>query len=139
MAARVGFTVSKNGLGWWVPSSTGRRHRQTRKKLQSTLKSERRSLRTKATTLSRSSTWTRSGFTGRKCLHDLHHERGSPCPWLKAENDSVTLLMCGNAAGHMLKPGLINMSANSGALKNKNKTALPVHWMHKRSSRSPKS
>ena len=37
--------------------------------------------------------------------------------------------MCGNAAGHMLKPGLINNSANSQILKNKNKTALPVYWM----------
>ncbi|XP_064117867.1 tigger transposable element-derived protein 1-like [Macrobrachium nipponense] len=48
----------------------------------------------------------------------------------KAQKDRVTLLMCGNAAGFILKPGLINKAANSRALKNKNKALLPVFWMH---------
>nr|XP_032836090.1 tigger transposable element-derived protein 1-like [Petromyzon marinus] len=48
----------------------------------------------------------------------------------KAQKDRVTLVMCGNAAGFMIKPGLIYRSKNPRALKNKNKNALPVYWMH---------
>ncbi|XP_066952342.1 tigger transposable element-derived protein 1-like [Macrobrachium rosenbergii] len=48
----------------------------------------------------------------------------------KVQKDRITLIMCGNAAGHMLKPGLIYKSANPRALKNKNKNTLPVYWMH---------
>uniref|UniRef100_A0AAY5EK17 DDE-1 domain-containing protein n=1 Tax=Electrophorus electricus TaxID=8005 RepID=A0AAY5EK17_ELEEL len=44
---------------------------------------------------------------------------------VKAQKDRVTLIMCGNATGHMLKPGLIYKSANPKALKNKNKNLLP--------------
>ncbi|XP_066953403.1 tigger transposable element-derived protein 1-like [Macrobrachium rosenbergii] len=51
-------------------------------------------------------------------------------PGFKAQKDRITLIMCGNAAGHMLKPGLIYKSANPRALKNKNKNTLPVYWMH---------
>ncbi|XP_067133880.1 tigger transposable element-derived protein 1-like [Centruroides vittatus] len=51
-------------------------------------------------------------------------------PGFKAHKDRVTLLMCGNAAGFMLKPGLIYKSLNPRALKNKNKALLPVYWMH---------
>ncbi|KAM9385675.1 tigger transposable element-derived protein 1-like [Pholidichthys leucotaenia] len=50
-------------------------------------------------------------------------------PEFKAHKDRVTLLMCGNAAGFMLKPGLIYKSLNPRALKNKNKALLPVYWM----------
>ncbi|XP_064092986.1 tigger transposable element-derived protein 1-like isoform X2 [Macrobrachium nipponense] len=48
----------------------------------------------------------------------------------KAQKDRVTLIMCGNAAGFMLKPGLIYRAANPRALKNKNRNFLPVFWMH---------
>ncbi|XP_066976300.1 tigger transposable element-derived protein 1-like [Macrobrachium rosenbergii] len=48
----------------------------------------------------------------------------------KAQKDRVTLIMCGNAAGFILKPGLIYKAANPSALKNKNKALLPVFWMH---------
>ncbi|XP_066984695.1 tigger transposable element-derived protein 1-like [Macrobrachium rosenbergii] len=48
----------------------------------------------------------------------------------KAYKDRVTLMMCGNAAGFLLKPGLIYKSKNPRALKNKNKNLLPVHWIH---------
>lgn len=51
-------------------------------------------------------------------------------PGFKAPKDCVTLVMCGNAAGFMIKPVLIYRSKNPGALKNKNKNALPVYWMH---------
>ncbi|XP_064089285.1 tigger transposable element-derived protein 1-like [Macrobrachium nipponense] len=51
-------------------------------------------------------------------------------PGFKAQKDRVTLIMCGNAAGFMLKPGLIYKAANPRALKNKNKNFLPVFWMH---------
>jgi len=48
----------------------------------------------------------------------------------KAQKDRVNLIMCGNAAGFMIKPGLIYKSQNPRVLKNKNKNVLPVHWMH---------
>ena len=51
-------------------------------------------------------------------------------PGFKAQKDRVTLIMCGNAAGWMMKPGLIYGSANPRALKKKNKNTLPVFWMH---------
>uniref|UniRef100_A0A3P9I863 HTH CENPB-type domain-containing protein n=1 Tax=Oryzias latipes TaxID=8090 RepID=A0A3P9I863_ORYLA len=51
-------------------------------------------------------------------------------PGFIAQKDRFTLIMCGNAAGWMMKPGLIYKSANPRALKNKNKNALPVFWMH---------
>jgi len=51
-------------------------------------------------------------------------------PGFKAQKDRLTLIMCGNAAGFMLKTGLIYKSANPRAMKNKNKNLLPVHWMH---------
>ncbi|XP_064116376.1 tigger transposable element-derived protein 1-like [Macrobrachium nipponense] len=50
-------------------------------------------------------------------------------PGSKAHKDRVTLLMCGNATGFMLKPGLIYKLLNPRALKNKNKALLPVYWM----------
>ena len=48
----------------------------------------------------------------------------------KAQKNRLTLFTCSNVAGYMLKPGLINKSANPRALKNSNKTALPLYWMH---------
>ncbi|XP_070401469.1 tigger transposable element-derived protein 1-like [Nothobranchius furzeri] len=48
----------------------------------------------------------------------------------KAFKDRVTLVMCGNAAGFLLRPGLIYRVKNPRALKNKNKNLLPVYWMH---------
>ena len=48
----------------------------------------------------------------------------------KAQKDRVNLVMCGNATGFMIKPGLIYRSKNPRALKNKNKDALPVYWMY---------
>ena len=51
-------------------------------------------------------------------------------PGFKAQMDRVTLAMCMNAAGWMMKAGLIYKSANPRALKNKNKNILPVVWMH---------
>ncbi|XP_028664099.1 tigger transposable element-derived protein 1-like [Erpetoichthys calabaricus] len=51
-------------------------------------------------------------------------------PGFKAHKDRITLVMCANAAGFMIKPGLIYKSKNPRALKNKNKNLLPVYWMH---------
>ena len=51
-------------------------------------------------------------------------------PGFKAEKDRVTFIMCGNAAGWMMKPGLINKSANTRAFKNINKNTLYVLWVH---------
>ncbi|XP_068222855.1 tigger transposable element-derived protein 1-like [Palaemon carinicauda] len=51
-------------------------------------------------------------------------------PGYKAHKDRVTLIMCGNAAGFMMKPGLIYKTKNQRALKKKNKAMLPVYWMN---------
>lgn len=51
-------------------------------------------------------------------------------PGFKAYKDRVTLVMCGNAAGFMIKPALIYKAKNPRALKHKNKNQLPVYWMH---------
>uniref|UniRef100_A0A8C7Y7A3 HTH psq-type domain-containing protein n=1 Tax=Oryzias sinensis TaxID=183150 RepID=A0A8C7Y7A3_9TELE len=48
--------------------------------------------------------------------------------WKKITKGQITLIMCGNAAGWMMKPGLIYKSANPRALKNKN--ALHVFLVH---------
>uniref|UniRef100_UPI0035901482 tigger transposable element-derived protein 1-like n=1 Tax=Myxine glutinosa TaxID=7769 RepID=UPI0035901482 len=55
-------------------------------------------------------------------------------PGFKAHKDRVTLVMCGNAAGFMIKPGLSYKSKNPRVLKNKNKNLLPVYWMHNQKS-----
>ncbi|CAM4576649.1 unnamed protein product [Lepidochelys olivacea] len=47
-------------------------------------------------------------------------------PGFKAAKDRVTVLFCGNAAGHLIKPGLLYRAANPCALKGKNKNLLPV-------------
>ncbi|KAM7167732.1 tigger transposable element-derived protein 1-like [Macrochelys suwanniensis] len=49
-------------------------------------------------------------------------------PGFKAAKNRVTVLLCGNAAGHLIKPGLLYRSANPRALKGKNKNLLPVFW-----------
>lgn len=51
-------------------------------------------------------------------------------PGFKAHKDRVTVIMTGNAAGFMLKPGLIYKAKKPRALKNKNMALLPVFWMH---------
>ncbi|XP_061680365.1 tigger transposable element-derived protein 1-like [Syngnathoides biaculeatus] len=51
-------------------------------------------------------------------------------PGFKPHKDRVTVIMCGNAAGFMLTPGLIYKAKNPRALKTKNKALLPVYWMH---------
>ncbi|XP_039592580.1 tigger transposable element-derived protein 1-like [Polypterus senegalus] len=51
-------------------------------------------------------------------------------PGFKAHKDRITLVMCANAAGFMIKPGFVYNSKNPRALKNKNKNLLPVYWMH---------
>ncbi|XP_065259354.1 tigger transposable element-derived protein 1-like [Emys orbicularis] len=53
-------------------------------------------------------------------------ERQAPC--FKAAKDHVTVLLCGNVAGHLIKPGLLYRAANPRALKGKNKNLLPVFW-----------
>ncbi|XP_042215385.1 tigger transposable element-derived protein 1-like [Homarus americanus] len=49
-------------------------------------------------------------------------------PSFKVAKDCITVLLCGNAAGHMMRPGMIYRSANPRALKEKNKNLLPVYW-----------
>ncbi|CAM4589356.1 unnamed protein product [Lepidochelys kempii] len=44
-------------------------------------------------------------------------------PGFKAAKDHVTLLFCGNAAGHLVKPGLLYRVANPCALKGKNEVS----------------
>jgi hypothetical protein len=49
-------------------------------------------------------------------------------PGFKAAKDHVTVLFCGNASGHLIKPGFLYRAANPQALKDKNKNLLPVFW-----------
>nr|XP_057942280.1 tigger transposable element-derived protein 1-like [Doryrhamphus excisus] len=56
----------------------------------------------------------------------------------KAYKDRVTVIMCGNAEGFLLKPALICKAKNPRALKNKNKNLLPVHWMYNAKGRITK-
>ncbi|XP_065436642.1 tigger transposable element-derived protein 1-like [Chrysemys picta bellii] len=49
-------------------------------------------------------------------------------PGFKAAKVHVTVLFCGNAAGHLIKLGLLYRAANPCALKGKNKNLLPVFW-----------
>jgi hypothetical protein len=49
-------------------------------------------------------------------------------PGFKAAKDHVTVLFSGNAAGHLIKPGLLYRAANPCALKGKNKNLLPMFW-----------
>ncbi|CAM4563309.1 unnamed protein product [Caretta caretta] len=49
-------------------------------------------------------------------------------PGFKAAKDHVTVLFCGNAAGHLIKPDLLYRAANPRALKAKTKNLLPVFW-----------
>ncbi|KAL1283705.1 Tigger transposable element-derived protein 1 [Trichinella pseudospiralis] len=48
----------------------------------------------------------------------------------KASKDRLTLLFCCNAAGHVMKPGLIYKAANPRSINHCDKKYLPVHWMH---------
>lgn len=50
-------------------------------------------------------------------------------PRSNSQKDRVTLIMCGSAAGYVMKPGLIYKLTSLRALKNKNKNLLPVPWM----------
>ncbi|CAM4539463.1 unnamed protein product [Lepidochelys olivacea] len=60
------------------------------------------------------------------CTYILKSERQAT--GFKAARDRVTVLFCGNAAGHLIKPGLLYRAANPRALKGKNKNLLPVFW-----------
>uniref|UniRef100_A0A5S6QDI0 DDE-1 domain-containing protein n=1 Tax=Trichuris muris TaxID=70415 RepID=A0A5S6QDI0_TRIMR len=44
--------------------------------------------------------------------------------------DRLTLVLCGNAAGHMIKPGVIYRACTPRPLKNKSKDSFPVFWQH---------
>ncbi|CAM5125399.1 unnamed protein product [Natator depressus] len=60
------------------------------------------------------------------CTYASKSERQAP--GFKAAKDRVTVLFCGNAAGHLIKPGLLYRAQNPHALKGKNKNLLPVFW-----------
>ena len=60
-------------------------------------------------------------------------------PGFKAAKDRLTLLFCGNAAGHLIKPGLIYKAQNPRALTGKNKHQLPVYWMHNKKAWTTKT
>lgn len=50
-------------------------------------------------------------------------------PGFKAAKDRITLLLCSNASGdYITKPLFINRSLNPRALKNVDKSKLPVYW-----------
>ena len=49
------------------------------------------------------------------------HKSEKQAPGFKAWKDRLTLVLCGNAAGYMIKPGVVYRAKNPRALKNKNK------------------
>ncbi|KYO43516.1 hypothetical protein Y1Q_0013559 [Alligator mississippiensis] len=53
------------------------------------------------------------------CTYISKSERQAP--GFKAAKDHVTVLFCGNAAGHLIKLGLLHRAANPHTLKGKNK------------------
>ncbi|XP_077397631.1 heterogeneous nuclear ribonucleoprotein U-like protein 1 isoform X5 [Festucalex cinctus] len=55
---------------------------------------------------------------------------GTQASGFKDHKDRLSLIMCVNAAGYMIKPALLYKSKNPRSLKNKNKNLLPVYWMH---------
>ncbi|XP_051934853.1 tigger transposable element-derived protein 1-like isoform X3 [Hippocampus zosterae] len=57
-------------------------------------------------------------------------DEGARASGFQAPKDRLSLIMCVNAAGYMIKPALICKSKNPRSLKNKNKNLLPVYWMH---------
>nr|XP_033815676.1 tigger transposable element-derived protein 1-like [Geotrypetes seraphini] len=50
-------------------------------------------------------------------------------PGFKAARDRLTMRLCANAVGHMIKPTLIYKAANPRTLKGKDKFQLLVYWM----------
>ncbi|XP_068229441.1 tigger transposable element-derived protein 1-like [Palaemon carinicauda] len=69
-------------------------------------------------------------FWKRMSSRTFHYKDEVQKPGFKTHKDCVTRHMCGNAAGFMLKPGLIYKSMNPRALKNKNQALLPIYWMN---------
>lgn len=63
-------------------------------------------------------------------MSNFNHENAAQAPGNKTWKDRLTLVLCGNAAGHMIKPGVVYRGKNPRALKNKNKNHLPVFWQH---------
>ncbi|CAM5123084.1 unnamed protein product [Eretmochelys imbricata] len=71
----------------------------------------------------------RLGSSGKKMPNRTYISKSErQAPGFKAAKDCVTVLFCGNAAGHLIKLGLLYRAANPRALKGKNKNLLPVFW-----------
>ncbi|XP_042226453.1 tigger transposable element-derived protein 1-like [Homarus americanus] len=51
-------------------------------------------------------------------------------PGFKAAKDRCTVLFCGNAAGHLIRPGFIYKSKKPRAFKHRDMSLLPVFWMY---------
>jgi hypothetical protein len=72
---------------------------------------------------------TRMGSSGKKMSNRTFISKTERhAPGFKAAKDRVTMLFCDNAAGHLIKPGLLYRVANPYALKGKNKNLLHVFW-----------
>ncbi|KFD67239.1 hypothetical protein M514_05100 [Trichuris suis] len=58
------------------------------------------------------------------------HKSAKQATGIKPLKDRLTLVLCGNAAGHMIEPGVVYRTRNPRSLRNKNKDCLPVFWQH---------
>ena len=76
----------------------------------------------------KSSIWTKQACTGKNALTYICQEGESPSLCC-TKRPSYTHHAC-NAAGFLLKTDLLYEPKNPSALKNKNKNALPVLWIH---------
>ncbi|XP_068210919.1 titin homolog [Palaemon carinicauda] len=56
------------------------------------------------------------------------HKRAKRTLGFKEWKDRLSVVLCGNAAGHMIKPGVVYRMKNPCALKDKYKWTLPVFW-----------
>jgi hypothetical protein len=71
---------------------------------------------------------TRLSSFGKNARHTFISKSERHAPGFKVAKDHVTVLFCGNAAGHSIKPNLFCRAASPRALIGKNINLLPVFW-----------
>jgi len=80
--------------------------------------------------LGKFSTLTKQACSGKKMPNRTYiHKSAKLAPGFKAWKDRLMLVLCGNAARLVIKPGIYRVK-NPRTLKNKNKKFLPIFWQH---------
>ena len=60
------------------------------------------------------------------------HKNVKQAPGFRTWKNHLILVLCGNAAGHVIKPGFIYWASNPQAHKNKNKNCRPMFWQYEK-------